>query len=285
MIPEAFSYSRPTTIGEALTLLEDGSAKALAGGMSLIPMMKLRLAAPEHLVDLSRVAELNSISEGASGIRIGATVTHYEIESSALLRRKCPLLSETAGLIGDAQVRNAGTIGGSVAHADPSSDYPGALFALGAIVHLRSATAQRQLPYGEFLRETFTTALEPGEIIEAIEVPAEDTGTGSSYQKLLQPASGFAVVGVAARIRRDGGKIGLARIGVTGLGSKAFRATGVETLLTGTPGKPADIQAAAAVVADGIEANTDIHASAAYRSQMARVYAARAIQAALTRAA
>ncbi|MCC7154363.1 MAG: xanthine dehydrogenase family protein subunit M [Bryobacterales bacterium] len=280
MISQPFEYSRPGTLAEALELLSGGSTKPLAGGMSLIPMMKLRLAAPEHLIDLSRIPGLDAISEGGGSIRIGALATHYGIESSALIRAKCPLLAETAGRIGDVQVRNSGTIGGSVAHADPSSDYAAALLALDATVHIAGRRGNRSLPYAEFLVDTFTTLLEPGELVEAIEIPAENPSTGSSYQKMVQPASGFAIVGVAARVARIAGKITFARIGITGLGSKAFRAVNVEALLLA-----GNAAAAAAAAGDGIEANSDLHASSHYRSQMVKVYCARAISTALSRAA
>ncbi len=285
MIPENFDYSAPGDLKEALALLAGGNAKVLAGGMSLIPLMKLRLADPERLVDLRRIAELNAIREQAGELRIGAMATHFEVESSALVRGRAPLLAETASHIGDVQVRNCGTIGGSVAHSDPAADYPAALCALEARVRLVSSGSDRTLAIGDFLVDLFTTALEPGEIVREIIIPAEAAGVGSSYQKMLQPASGFAIVGVAARIRRAGGKIAMARIGVTGLAAKAFRATGVEALLEGAAGSDDDIRRAAAKVADGVEANSDIHASADYRKQMARVYTARAVQAALSRAA
>jgi carbon-monoxide dehydrogenase medium subunit len=283
MIPQNFEYSSPTTLKTALALLADGSAKVLAGGMSLIPLMKLRLAAPEHVVDMSRVPGLDNIRQAHDGIHIGAMATHYQIESSSVLRAHCPLLAETASHIGDVQVRNMGTIGGSVAHSDPAADYPAALFALEAQVRLASARGDRTLSFADFLVDTFTTALEPGEIVTEVIVPAESSGTGVSYQKLHQPASGFALVGAAVRIARgNGGNGGIAfvRVGITGLASKAYRATYVEGILHST----GDIGKAAAVVADGVEANSDLNASAHYRSHLARVYTARALQQALARA-
>jgi aerobic carbon-monoxide dehydrogenase medium subunit len=265
---------------EALALLAGGSAKVLAGGMSLIPLMKLRLAAPEHVVDMRRVPGLDSISQAPDGIHIGAMATHYQIESSALLRAHCPLLAETASHIGDVQVRNMGTIGGSVAHCDPAADYPAALFALEARVRLASAGGERTLSFDDFLVDTFTTALEPGEIVTGIVVPAEFGSAGVSYQKMHQLASGFAMVGVAARVARSNGGFGLVRVGVTGVASKAYRAANVERIVLST----GDIEKAAAVVAEGVEANSDLNASAGYRSQMARVYTARALKVALARA-
>ncbi len=285
MIAQNFEYSSPTSLDEALRIVAGGNAKILAGGMSLIPLMKLRLAAPEHLVDLRQIPDLQGISEERGSIRIGAMTTHFQVESSALLRASCPLLAEAAAHIGDVQVRNMGTLGGSLAHADPAADYPASLFALEARVRLISASSDRTIALGDFLVDTFTTAAEAGEMIREVIVPVEEAGTGVSYQKLLQPASGFAIVGVAARIRKAGGKISMARVGVTGLGPMPYRAMTVENLLVGTAGSPEDIKKAASVAAAGVEANSDIHASAAYRARMAAVYAGRAIQAAVSRAA
>jgi aerobic carbon-monoxide dehydrogenase medium subunit len=285
MIAQNFEYSAPTSLSEALSLLGDGEAKALAGGMSLIPIMKLRLATPGQIVDLGRIPDLNYIREDRGVLRIGATTTHYDIESSPIVRASCPLLHETATRIGDIQVRNRGTIGGSVAHADPAADYPAALLALEARVVLVTAKSQRELPIADFFVDTFTTALEPGELIREVIVPLEDPSAGTSYQKLVQPASGFAIVGIAARIRKSGGKITFARVGVTGLSGKPYRASNVERALEGTAGSPADIQKAAALVADAVDANSDLHASAEYRKHLARVYTMRALGVATSRTA
>jgi carbon-monoxide dehydrogenase medium subunit len=259
--------------------------KVLAGGMSLIPLMKLRLASPEQVVDLGRIPELNAIREEKGGLRIGATTTHYQVESSPVIRSQCPLLAEAASNIGDIQVRNMGTIGGSMAHADPAADYPASLLALEAKVVLMNAKSQREVPIDQFFIDTFTTALEPGEIIREVIVPVEDQSTGTSYQKMAQPASGFAIVGVAARVRRSGGKVTMARVGVTGLSGKPYRATGVEKALEGTAGGASDIQKAAARVADGVDANSDLNASADYRKHLARIYTMRALTIALSRTA
>jgi carbon-monoxide dehydrogenase medium subunit len=284
MIPQTFEYTAPKSLDEALGLLAKG-ARPLAGGMSLIPMMKLRLAAPDRLVDLRRLKDLNYIREESGAIHIGATTTHHDIESSALLRGKCPLLAEAAGHIGDVQVRNMGTIGGSVAHADPSADYPAALQALEAKFVLRGTKSERTLAAADFFVDTFTTALEPGEIVREVVVPVDDSGVGVSYQKLVQPASGFAIVGIAVRVRKSGGKISMARIGVTGLASSSYRATAAEKALEGKSGSAAEIQEAAALVAQGVDTNADLHASADYRRHLATVYAARGIAAALGRTA
>ncbi|MEP7352094.1 MAG: xanthine dehydrogenase family protein subunit M [Acidobacteriota bacterium] len=280
MIPQAFEYSAPKTLDEALGLLAEG-AKPLSGGMSLVPMMKLRLAAPEHLVDVGRIQALNYVRESGPAIHVGATTTHHEVEIAGVLRSKCPLLAETASHIGDVQVRNSGTLGGSVAHADPSADYPAALQALEAQIVLKSSSGERTVSADEFFVDTFTTALEPGELVREVIVPIEESGTGVNYQKLLQPASGFAIVGIAVRVRKSAGKVSFARIGVTGLSNRAYRATAAEKALEGSAGSEADIQAAAKLVAQGVDANSDLHASAEYRVHLAAVYAAKAIKAAI----
>jgi len=284
MIPQKFEYTAPESLKSVLQLLESG-AKPLAGGMSLIPMMKLRLATPEHLVDLGRLKELNYIRESGNAVHIGAMTTHFEIETSSLLLRKCPLLAETASDIGDLQVRNRGTIGGSAAHADPSADYPAALQALEAKLVLIGAERERTVSAAEFFVDAFTTALGEGEIVREVIVPIEEPGTGVAYEKVVQPASGFAIVGVAVRVRRSAGKINFARIGVTGLSNHSYRATAAETALAGKSGSAAEVQSAAALVTQGADANSDLHASSDYRKHLAVVHAARAITAALSRTA
>lgn len=284
MIPQPFEYARAKTLNEALAMIADG-AKPLAGGMSLVPLMKLRLAAPERVVDIARIPELNYIREEGGEIHIGATATHYEVESSPLLRAKCPLLAETASHIGDIQVRNRGTIGGSAAHADPSADYPAALLALEAKFRLAGASGEREIPASEFFVDTFATALEPGEIIREVVVPVTGNDTGASYQKVVQPASGFAIVGIAARLRKEGGRIALARVGVTGVAGKPYRAEQVERALEGSAGSATDVQHASSQAAEGVEANSDLHASADYRKHLARVYTMRALTIALSRIA
>jgi len=207
------------------------------------------------------------------------------VESSPLVRSRCPLLAEAAGFIGDIQVRNQGTLGGSIAHADPAADYPASLLALEAKVVLVTAAGQREIPISDFFVDTFTTALQPGEIVKEVIIPVEAQSTGTSYQKMLQPASGFAIVGVAARIRKSGGKIVMARVGVTGVSGKPYRANNVEKALEGTAGSVEDIKKAAALVADGVDANSDLFASAHYRAHLARIYTARALTVASSRTA
>lgn len=284
MIPQAFEYVSPATLEEALELAGGDGVKLLAGGMSLVPLIKLRLATPSVVVDLGRINGLRYIREEGGRIRIGAMTTHWEIESSPLLRTKCPLLAETAATIGDVQVRNLGTIGGSIVHADPAADYPAALCALEARVRLRSRSGERTVGISDFLVDVFTTAIEPGEILTEVEVPVEEARAGVSYQKMAHPASGFAVVGAAVRLRRANGKLAWVRAGITGLGPKAFRAVAVEERLDGVAVDAEEIRKAVAGVSEGVEANSDLYASADYRRQMAAVYLARAVAAALERA-
>ena len=280
MIPQDFEYSAPASLKEALELIATGERKILAGGMSLIPLMKLRLAAPEHVVDLARVPGLGYITESGGTVRIGATVTHHDLESSPVIRGRAPLLAEAAGHIGDTQVRNMGTIGGSIAHADPAADYPASLLALEAQIRLVSAKSDRSVPASDFFLDAFTTAIEPGELVLEVLVPTEEPKEGYRYEKVPHPASGFAVVGVAARIKKAGAKISMARIGVTGMSPRAFRALEAEKLLESGAG----VAQAAATVGEGQEANRDLYASADYRRHLARIWAARALSVALSRA-
>jgi len=280
MIPQEFDYTAPATLKEALSLIESGDRKILAGGMSLIPLMKLRLAAPGEVVDIGRVPGLGGISESGGVVKIGAMTTHHEVESSPVIRAKCPLLGETASHIGDVQVRNVGTMGGSIAHADPAADYPAALVALEAKFRLVSAKSDRTVEASEFFLDAFTTALEPGEIVLEVLAPVEDASEGHRYEKVAHPASGFAVVGVAARIKKSGGRITMARIGVTGMGPKAFRARKAEEMLE----SGADIAAAVATIGQDEEVNRDLYADADYRRHLARVHAGRAVTVAASRA-
>ncbi|HEV2445136.1 MAG TPA: xanthine dehydrogenase family protein subunit M [Candidatus Sulfopaludibacter sp.] len=280
MIPLEFDYTAPQTLREALALIENGERKILAGGMSLIPLMKLRLAQPEQVVDLGRIPDLNHISESGGMVRIGAMATHHDIETSPVIRARCPLLAETASNIGDVQVRNMGTLGGSIAHADPAADYPAALLALEAQVRLVSARSDRTVAASDFFQDAFTTAMEPGEIVLEIQAPVEDASEGYRYEKVPHPASGFAVVGVAARVKRSGNQTTMARIAVTGMGSRAFRALAAEKLLE----SGASIADAVLEVGAGEDATTDLYASADYRRHLARVHASRALTVALSRA-
>ncbi|HYM09825.1 MAG TPA: xanthine dehydrogenase family protein subunit M [Bryobacterales bacterium] len=285
MIPQPFEYYAPESVSEALKLLgAHQDSRVLAGGQSLIPMMKLRLSGPAHLIDLGHIAELNYIVETNGAVRIGAMSTHNQVETSDTLRQKCPLLAEVAGRIGDVQVRNLGTIGGSLSHADPAADYPAGLQALRAQVRLMSPKGERTIGIDEFLVDAFTTALGPQEILYEVIVPVDAPGLGWAYRKDAQPASGFAVAGVAAQLAVKGGKITLARAGITGVASRAYRAKAVEGALEGKPATAATLAEAAKLAAQGVEALSDIYAAADYRAHVATVYARRALEAALARA-
>jgi aerobic carbon-monoxide dehydrogenase medium subunit len=287
MIPAPFEYFSPKSLEEALRLLErhGDEAKLLAGGHSLLPLMKLRLAAPRFVIDLGRLRGLRYIREDEGRIALGALTTHAEIEASELLERKAPLLAETAAEIGDVQVRNRGTIGGSLAHADPAGDYPAAVLALDAEIIATSSAGSRTIPAGEFFVDLMTTQLRPGEILTEIRLPIDGRRTGAAYRKLHQPASGFAIVGAAARVTLDAkGKAAAVALGITGLAAKAYRAQAAEQALVGKKLNPKLIAAAAARVADGVEPLSDIHASANYRREVAAVLARRALETALARA-
>jgi carbon-monoxide dehydrogenase medium subunit len=287
MIPAAFDYIAPRSLDEAMRALaaHGENAKILAGGHSLLPLLKLRLANPALVIDLSRIPGLGEISERDSKIAIGALATHYQIESSELLKKKCPLLPETAHGIGDVQVRNRGTIGGSLTHADPAADWPAAILALGGELELQGAKGKRTLGAEQFFLGPMTTAIEANEVLTEIRVPASSRRTGSAYQKMAQQASGFAIVGVAVSVRLDGkGRCEEIGIGVTGLSDKAFRAHAAEERLRGNKLTAKLIEECAARVADGIEPLEDLHADRQFRAHLARVYAARAIQEAVKRA-
>jgi len=287
MIPAQFEYVAPKTLEDALRLVErhGDEAKILAGGHSLLPLMKLRLAQPRYVIDIGRLRNMNYIREENGHIAIGALTTHAEIESSTLLRSKCPLLPETAAVIGDAQVRNRGTLGGSLAHADPAADYPATALALDLEIVAASTAGTRTIPIAEFFVDMLTTTLRPGEILSQVRVAPLAPQTGTAYEKLHQPASGFAIVGVAARLTlRKDGTIEDVAIGVTGLGPKAFRAADVEKILRGKKASEKLFAEASRHTAEGIEPLSDLHASADYRREMVAVYTRRALERALTRA-
>jgi carbon-monoxide dehydrogenase medium subunit len=288
MIPSAFEYLRPTSLAEATRLLarHADEAKLLAGGHSLVPLMKLRLARPSILIDIGRLGELRGIHEEHGMIIIGACTTHYAAESSALLQQRCPLLAETAAAIGDVQVRNCGTIGGSIAHADPAADWPAAMVALDAQLTLASSNGSRMLGVSEFLVDMLMTAMDNNEILTEIRVPANPSHTGSAYLKVAQPASGFALTGVAAQVTLGADDtIQQVAVGITGVSGKAFRASATEQALQGQRATAETITQAAAHAADGVEPlDSDIHASSAYRLHLARVYTARALLKAVERA-
>lgn len=281
MIPSNFEYHAPATIDAALDLIDQygEGCKILSGGHSLIPVLKLRLAAPEAIIDIGRIPGLNQIAIDAGRLRIGALATHAAIATSEVVQLHCPLLSATAHQIGDQQVRNRGTIGGSLVHADPAADWPAAILALDAGVTVRSRQGERIIAAGDFFVEMLTSAVEQGEIVTEISVPIPNQPQASSYQKVPQSASGFAVVGVAVQLDLDQGVFRDVRIGVTGLAPKAFRALSAEAALRGVQVKEAAISAASALAdAEATDTMGDIHASGDYRRHLTRVFTARALR-------
>ena len=284
MYPPKFDYYKAGSVAEAISLLKQHSgAKVLAGGHSLIPVMNLRLSDPGTLIDIGRVSELKGISKQGNSVRIGALTTHAMIAASADVPT---VLSEAAGMIGDPQVRNRGTIGGNIAHADPASDLPTVLTALGATIHVTGPGGNRTIAATNFFTGLFATALSEGEIVTAIEVPAAGSGTGSAYAKLFNPASRYAMVGAAAVVTVSGGKCTAAGVAVGGLTPSATKASSVEAALVGKSLDEATLAAAAEAVHNdlGGEIIGDIHASADYRKSMAPVYVKRALTAAVQRA-
>ena len=289
MIPQAFDYYAPTSVTDALRLLRQhgDDAKLLAGGHSLLPIMKLRLSTPQCLIDLGRIADLRFISEADNGsLAIGAMSTYHDIKNSALVQARVPALAAAAGEVGDVQVQNKGTIGGSLAHADPAGDFPALALALNFELVTATARSGRTIAIDRFFRDLLTTALRPNEILTEVHIPALPAGTGVSYQKLPNKASHYAVVGVAAAITvGDDGVCTDARIGVTGAGATAVRARNTERILKGKHIDAAVIRRAAKRAAANIEdLNDDLHASAEYREHLTTVFAARAIEEALSRA-
>ena len=261
-----------------------GEAKLLAGGHSLLPLMKFRLATPAHLIDLGRIAGLRFISLEGSHAVIGAMATHWMIESSDVLKQELPVLPETAAQIGDLQVRNMGTIGGSLAHADPAADYPAAILALEAEMVAEGPRGRRTIAAADFFTGLYATALTPDEILVEVRTPNMAVRTGTAYLKFPHPASGFAVVGVAALVTLDAKKrCTRARVGVTGVAPLPYRANAVEDHLTGKTPTPETIAAAAESAAEGVDVNADIFASADYRRHLAKVFTKRAVQAAIER--
>jgi carbon-monoxide dehydrogenase medium subunit len=286
MYPSAFEYHRASSVKDALKMLADygEDGKLLAGGHSLVPIMKLRLAQPAHLIDISGLPELGAIREEGGKIVIGAMTTHRAVESSSLVRAKLGLLAECAALIGDIQVRNRGTIGGSIAHADPAADYPAAILALEAEIKIESVSGSRTVKAEDFFIDLMTTAVRPGEIVTEVALAPISTGCGFAYLKHRQPASGFAMVGVAVLLALGKSRTcERARVGITGLAAKPFRARAVESALAGKDPAQA-FASAAAHAADGIDAMSDIHAAADFRAELARVYTRRALEMALPRA-
>ena len=284
MIATSFDYTRATSLDDAIAKLgaAKGAGKLIAGGHSLVPLMKLRLSEPTLLIDIARVPGLGGIKQSGDTIEIGAGTVHHEVATSSLIADACPMLAETAASIGDQQVRNRGTIGGSLAHADPAADYPAAMLALDADIVIAGAKGARVVKAARFFKGLFTVDLGPEEIITAVRfTPVK----AAAYAKLHQRASHFAIVGVAAALAVAGGTIASARIGVTGATPSAKRLSGVEQQLAGKRASAETIAAASATAGQALEdVNGDLHASEDYRRAMVAVFTRRALTAALARA-
>lgn len=284
MIATTFEYQRATSVDEAIQKLQaaGGHAKLVAGGHSLVPLMKLRLSEPAVLIDIARIPGLAGIRETGGQIEVGAATVHTDVAASALLREQCPALADTAGEIGDPQVRNRGTLGGSLAHSDPSADYPAVMLALDATILLKGPNGARTVKASAFFQDLFTVDLAPDEIIVGVQVAPIRS---AAYAKLHQRASHYAIVGVAAALDVKGGVIQSARVGITGAGSHATRLVNVEQALNGKPLSAATIDAAATLAGAGMtDVNADIHASEEYRRAMIPVFTRRALNAAMARA-
>jgi carbon-monoxide dehydrogenase medium subunit len=281
MHPLPFSFHKATSIDDALTLMREheDDGKVLSGGQSLLPVMKLRLASPGLLIDITGLDELRGITETGGAFEIGALTSH-----AALAKANVPLLSDIAHQIGDQQVRNLGTLGGALAHADPAADYPAGALALGVTIVARSGDGEREIAIDDFFQDFMTTALAPSELLTAIRVPALAAKTGVSYQKLANPASGYATVGVAAVVTlADDGTIANARIGITGAAEIAYRPTSVEDALRGQQPDDASVKAAAASAVEDRDLLSDVQASADYRAKVTPNLVRRAVLTAVSR--
>jgi aerobic carbon-monoxide dehydrogenase medium subunit len=282
MIPAAFDYLRPASVTEAVQALaaagEDG--KVLAGGQSLLPVLRLRLAYPEMLVDLGAIAELRGVRDDGDVIVIGAMTSHDEVMNHPLVTQHAPLLAQATGTVGDRQVRHLGTFGGSLAHADPAGDLPTVALTLDAQLTVQGPTGSRTVAAKDFFVDYLTTALQPGEIVTEIRVPKLGAGWTTHYEKFSRVAQAWSIVGVAAAVRRSNGSIAEARIGLTNMGSTPLRAGAVEQALQGADASAEAVAAASAAATEGTQATNDLSAQADYRNHLATVLTKRAVLAA-----
>jgi aerobic carbon-monoxide dehydrogenase medium subunit len=286
MYPVPFEYHRAGSVDEAVALLAryGESGKLLAGGHSLLPLMKLRLAEPRHLVDIRRIPGLSGVREEGGALIIGAATPHQDLVKSPLVRERLPILSEAAAQIGDAQVRNMGTIGGSLAHADPAADLPAVMLALGAELVVVGPKGRRAIPVDRFFVKLFTTSLSPGELLADVRIPLPAAGSGGAYAKFPHPASRYAVVGVAALVTVSARKISAARVAITGVGAKAVRAAATEAALVGQEAAAGVVDAAAKRAADGLTVRSDPRMDPDYWRALAITFTRRAVATALERA-
>ncbi|HZG98568.1 MAG TPA: xanthine dehydrogenase family protein subunit M [Nocardioidaceae bacterium] len=281
MIPAAFDYHAPTTVEEALQLLATSGddVKILAGGQSLIPVLRLRLAAPEVMIDLGKITELRGIRDDGDALVIGAMTPHSEVASSPLVRQHATVLAEAAETVADPQVRHRGTFGGALAHADPAGDLPAPVLALGAELEIAGPGGRRTVPAAEFFEGLFATAIGEDEILTQVRVP-KHTGWGGHYEKFTRVAQQWSIVAVAAAVRAEGGSIAEARVALTNMGAVPIRAHAVEQALQGQPATAQSVAAACAAAAEGTDPPTDLNGDADYRRHLAGVLTRRAVLAA-----
>ena len=279
MIPAKFDYVRASSADEAIRALADGGedAKVIAGGQSLLPLLRLRLAYPDLLVDVGGLTDLRGVRDEGDALLIGALTTHDEVMRDALIRQHCGLLAEAAGTVADPAVRHRGTLGGSLAHADPAADLPAVAVALDATLVARGPGGERAIGADEFFADYLTTVLDPGEILTGVRVPKLGPGWGYSYQKFHRTAQSWATVGVAALARRSNGHVAEARIGMANMGSVPVRARAAEAAVAGADASPGALRAAADRADEGTRPPADLHGAADYRRHLARVLTARAL--------
>jgi carbon-monoxide dehydrogenase medium subunit len=282
MIPAQFDYVKPGSVDEAVRALVDGGedAKIIAGGQSLLPLLRLRLSYPDLLVDVGGIEELRGVSDHGDSLVIGARTTHYQVVHDPLIGEHCGLLAQAAETVADPAVRHRGTLGGSLAHGDPAGDLPAVAVALGATLIARGPGGEREIAAGDFFVDYLTTALEPGEILIGVRVPKLGGDWGYRYEKFHRTAQAWAIVGVAALARRSNGHVAEARVGLTNMGSVPVRASAVEAAAAGAAATRDALNAAAASAADGTEPPADLHGAPDYRRHLARVLTGRALAAA-----
>lgn len=279
MIPESFDYQRASTVSEAISLLQQHGedAKIVAGGHSLVPTMKLRLATPGTLIDIGGISELKYINDKGDHLAIGAGATHWMIESSDLIQKKAPGLSQAAAQVGDVQVRNRGTIGGVLAHSDPQADYPGVVLALDATLVVQGSSGERTIAVSDYFTGLWETALGDDELLTEVRIPTDSANANSCYLKFPQPASRYPYVGCAVAMDSSAGSCSDIRVGFSGVGETAFRDSGVENALRGNTLNESAIASASAKAADGRSVLSDVFVSEEYRRAMAQVYVKRAL--------